>query len=292
MLLRVRAIRVHPRRIGRRDHRRLLYVRAIRIRRIGVIRAAEVPARVLLRDGPDHAARVAGRDHAGGNIMRYDAARADHAARADGHARTNDHAATDPHAVPDHDRRAVFIAARARIRVHRMPRRIDGHVRPEQHVVSDADLRDVEKRAVEIGKKAVADMHMPAVVAVDRRLDAHPLSHAAEDLPEHGLQRRVVGVGRVVSGRAPAAGKPLLRQTVLRSQIGQAQQHPLPVIHAVDPPILDSFIIPHFVFSGKHGRALLPRRNAAMPPNGLFAGVMRRFPSRSVNKASLTSLYA
>src|SRR5262249_43120279 len=90
----------------------------------------------LFRDLPDDPARVAGREHAVGDVPRDHAARPDDRPRSDLHAGTNNRPSSDPHVRADVDRLGELLPP-SQFGVHRMGGGVNLHGRPEQGVVAD-----------------------------------------------------------------------------------------------------------------------------------------------------------
>ena len=176
-----------------------------------------MPERRPRADRAQHAARVADRDAVRRDVLRHDAARADHAVVADRHARADDDVRAEPAVIADHNRLGVAgvqlpavlgFQGAALVRQQWVLRRHDRHIRPEVAVFADRDRRVVLNRQVEVAEKVRPDARVHAVVDLDRPLNARALAEFAEDLRQD-LRALLVFV--------------LKRAVVLRAQVVAAQ---------------------------------------------------------------------
>src|SRR4051812_20019969 len=101
-----------------------------------------------LAERADDTGRIAGRNTAGRQIARDDAAGPEDAPVADHDPRQYDRPSADPHAIADADRLGVFEPGGAGRAIGRMGRRVKLHRRPHLQIVADLDRRAVEKHAI------------------------------------------------------------------------------------------------------------------------------------------------
>ena len=233
------------------QHRPLVIAGHDRVDRVA--RRAHCAAR--LRHGAHRTARVADRDHAGGDIAR------DHAARADDHVVPNGHpgqdadTAADPDVAADRDRAGGFPPAVAGFRVERVFRGVKAAVRRDHHIVAEGDGRGVENDKVVVGVKALADADIEAVVAVKMRLDPQSLARRAEQptqqcdaLIRRGGRQGVKGVALRLGGVARGAERGIGRV------VERAGDHFFLFCHGKAPPV-------GFSFDGARARNRRPSGN-------------------------------
>lgn len=125
----------------------------------------------LAFDGLDDDCRIAADDGVRRHVFHDDRAGCDDGIVADRDARIDDSAPADPHIIADAHRFAEFDTAQPLFDIERMGRRIDVDARPDQAVIADADVADVEEDTVEIGKEVMPDMDIIAVITAEVRLD-------------------------------------------------------------------------------------------------------------------------
>src|SRR3954464_1147635 len=135
-----------------------------------------------LAERADDTGRIAGRNTAGRQIVRDDAAGPDGAPVADRDPRQYDRPAADPHAVADADRLGALEPGGAGRAIERMGRRVKLHRRAHLKIIADLDRRAVEEHAVVVDEGALPDADIIAVIAGKPGLDIGPVAERPEQL--------------------------------------------------------------------------------------------------------------
>ena len=181
--------------------------------------------------------RDAAGDHARGEVVDHDGARADDRVGADLDPWTDDRAGPEPDVVGDDDRRRALPARPAWLRVDRVGRGQQLDPGRELAAAADRDRRGVEQDAVEVDEGPVADRDPAAVVAAKRLLDDHALAYLPEQLGEDRVEPVLVGGRRRVVALDQMHGA-----LVLAAELGigavelAAQQPPLRLAHLSHRP--------------------------------------------------------
>src|SRR5581483_2483742 len=129
---------------------------------------AVLPTCALAAQGPRG---ISCDDHSSRHVPRHHASGPDHGAIADAHSGQDDGPAADPHIAPDRDLATKLVALPAHLRIAWVIRGIDLHRRADLRSIADGNGDDVEEHAVVIDEHAVAEPHVEAVVAEERRTD-------------------------------------------------------------------------------------------------------------------------
>ena len=98
--------------------------------------------------------------------------------------RRNKLEAAEPHVVADGDRLGGLELGAARLRVDRVDRGEQLDVRADLGVVSDADVRDVERHEPEVDERPRPEVHVHPEVDVQRRTDPRPVAERAQQLAQ------------------------------------------------------------------------------------------------------------
>ena len=120
-------------------------------------------------------------------------------------ARQDERRAADPYVRSDFDGLAVLLTS-PQLGVHRVHGREDLHARPEERVVADPHVADVEHDAVEVEEHPLAELDVRPVVAEERRLHPDRVAASAEQLAQDGPARVGLAFARGVQGLAQVAG--------------------------------------------------------------------------------------
>ena len=108
--------------------------------------------------------------------MRHNASRTDDGTVADGYTAENHGVSSDPYPVADPDGCSGSDVGFASGKIDRMSSRVNGNIRPEQTVISDGNLGNVQNRAVIVAKEVVSDMDMFAEVTGERGIEIRSVS--------------------------------------------------------------------------------------------------------------------
>ena len=117
----------------------------------------------------DYSCRVAGNYYIIGDVVGDDRTGSDDDAVADSHARTDNHSATEPAVIADTDRESRLYRLTPFDIIVRMVGGQELAVGTDECVCADGDTSAVEKDAVEIDKRTLADGNPVAVVAMEWR---------------------------------------------------------------------------------------------------------------------------
>lgn len=183
-------------------------------RRGAVARGAGIKAAATKKSGgtsyilPHHAAGAAVGDASGGDVARYETARADDASVADGDAGQDDRAAAYPDVRADRYRRGTgdgefktvdnMLFLPTRFRRHWMKGSIYLHIGGDQCVVTYRYPVVVKEGAVHIDKAVFAEKDISSDIGIKGRTDAEPLPAASEKLREQGISPLFFTVRRSV----------------------------------------------------------------------------------------------
>ena len=140
---------------------------------------------VLLGDRPDRSAGHSRRDDAGGDVVQHDAACADDRALPDRHATADHGVGADPDILLNRNRFRSADAARALLRVNRMPRTAQTDAGRNKSTCSDMDGGGVQNGAVVVDDGEPMGMDVEPVIAVKGRLDKGQRMAAAKQLLEN-----------------------------------------------------------------------------------------------------------
>ena len=116
--------------------------------------------------------------------MCHHTAGADHGIFANRYAPHDVNTCANPHVVPDDNGPGITVASLSALWIERMVRRVESHVRPNQHMVANHDFVAVEHHTVEVGKEIITDRDVPSEFAAEGRFKMYVPSHFLE----HPLQ--------------------------------------------------------------------------------------------------------
>lgn len=99
------------------------------------------------------------------------------------------------------------------MRIQRVSGRVDVDARPQQAVVADANLADIEHHAVKVRIEILADMDVIAVITAEVRFDVIMFPGRSQEFLQQFLSLRIFGFkGLIVQPRQAAGTQSILDQ--------------------------------------------------------------------------------